>query len=192
MLNRTIYATIRKEERGYYQTLKLPTSHEEIQDAFDRLDIQDDNYLLESFKFIAVPDLHMSQECVQKEDIYELNFLAERLQKLDYIDQMAFGGAVELEKIDSINGMLNVIENIEQLQNISAIPCLSEEEIGEFLLDCELSDEVKAIRENPNLSDEMKDWIVEHLDAKQLGEEYHQKYGGQFIGSGIVPAFNFL
>ncbi|MFI3175443.1 MAG: hypothetical protein R3Y53_09650 [Bacillota bacterium] len=185
-MNRTIYATIRKEERGYYQTLKLQTSHEEIQDAFDRLDIKDENYLLDSFKFIAVPDLHMSHECVQKEDIYELNFLAERLEKLDYIDKMAFGGVVELEKIDSVKGMHNVIENIEQLQNISAIPCMSEEEIGEFLIDCELSDEVKAIRDNPNLSDEMKDWIVKHIDAKQLGEEVHKKYGGEFIGSGYV------
>ncbi len=185
-MNKTMIATIRKEERGYSQTLKLPTSHEEIQDAFDRLDIKDENYLLENFKFLSVPDLYKNYEFVQKEDIYELNYLAERLGQLDEIEQIAFGGGVELEETKSVKDIINIIENIEQNENVIAIPCISEEDIGEYILDCGLNDEVTRIQNDENLSDEMKDWILQHLDARIIGEEFHQKNGGLFVGVGYV------
>lgn len=164
---------------GKFKNLDLPATYSQIQDALHLIGADE---IADVRGRISNEEGASSLRFRYKEcNIYELNYLAEKLENLEHLDAHKFVGAYYLKENEmNLEKAINLVLNIEQYENIDVFPARDEEELAEFYIECDLIPELK------NLRAESFDWIVEHLDYEKIGQKLVEQTEGSFYSGNYV------
>ncbi len=161
--------------------IDLPARYSAIEDVLFRLDcdetISASGRILDEYGRGAVN--FYFETC----NIFELNHLATLTQKFDDDRSSQFiGGYFLMSQKGSVDapGAINLAMNIQSNNLVFSQPAMDERDLAEFYLDNDL------IPELADVSDDIYQWIVDHTNLQELGEEILQKENGTFISGDYV------
>lgn len=157
-----------KYDDKYSTTVQLPQTPLELYDILDRLGV-DNKYCN---VYINIEDERIPEEmCVGGfyDDIFKLNFLAQRLEQLTPSYTAGFK-AVLIEHEDY--NLDDVILLTYGLDAYPIYPCRDYTELGEVVIDNNMIPEVE------NCPDE----LVEYLDKESIGRLAAEQFRGTFVG----------
>ncbi len=116
-------------------------------------------------------------------NIFELNYWASITQHFDYDKSSQFlGGYFIMSQKGAVDmpAAINLALNIQINNLVCAQPAMDERDLAEFYLDNDL------IPELVDVTDEAYQWVVDHTNLQELGEEICQKENGTFISGEYV------
>lgn len=169
----------------FYTTLKLPAKEYEIRDAYQRARIfgRDD-----SFNEISVIECQLLPELLFKRldspTIDELNFFAKRLSLLNEDERLVFSVVCPkiISKMDEPVSMKDLINCTYGLELVSMLSAVSDEkELGAFVIENELNDDVAAIPETS----------MYLLDRESIGRLQRISDGGVFVKDKYIVAGDY-
>ncbi len=173
------------EAGGYfYSTLALPAAEHEIRDALQKARIgrSDGEYLdITITGSLYAHDLEHIR--IDSPTIDELNFLAKRLTALEDIERLIYAAvlpkAIRNDEIVSMKTLINCTYDLDSVMVASNIT--TDEQIGQFVIDNELNEDVNAV----------PDEALYLLDRKKIGALQRQMDGGVFIGRYYIIAGDY-
>ncbi len=176
----TIAVLIAKDEVDTGIKLFLPNSYEKIIEACEKANQNpEDCYVYDSYTKTGTVLLHSEQ--TQHINLFELNFLAVKLQDLDEIEMFGFDGMIEhLEEPQDLPSLINIAMNCKDMQGVSAYPATTDEELGEFYIDMESIEEVNR------MPYEFREWVIRYLDAQRIGKDIREKENGFFTENAYI------
>jgi len=148
-------------------TVYLPVQPHELYDMLDR--INSDN------KYCNVY-INIEDECVPKEmreggfydDIFKLNILAQRLEKLSQAERAGFTAVLLAHDDYNLNDLILVTYGLDAYP---IYPCGNYAELGEVVIDNNMITEVEKC----------PDELVEHLDRESIGRLAAEQFKGTFV-----------
>ena len=166
--------------RWTYTTIELPAKEYEIQDAFQRAKIYDENGFYEFVVNYCEILPHLERGRLDSPSIYELNFLAQRLGSLDEQELVALKAVFPKYvktgegEIVSIKDVINVTYGLDKALVISNISNATE--LGKFVVAEEVNPIVSATPEE----------VLPYLDLKKIGELQQKIDDGVFADGHYV------
>lgn len=174
-----IQAEIRNADKFEYINIELPTSNSHIDDVLERLN--SDGTVTVRGRFELEYIRNQPNIDIENCNIYELNYLAEKIDKFNYDSEQCFLGAYYIQSENmTLPKAINLAMNIEQNKAINFQPARDQIDLAEFYLENGLIAEIQDV------TDETYQWILAHTNLDELGEEIRQKENGTFIGDGYV------
>lgn len=117
--------------------IHLPASIEEIRDAYAMLNGTDTIPLETVTAYIvsSVPNMHryLYEVPVTKHTLEELNYLAYRVEWMDWQDERVFGAAIEMRKQDTLAEMINLSCNLDKFEYLPGVTTVTK--LGKHLID---------------------------------------------------------
>ena len=156
--------------------LKLPASRNEIQDAFDRARIKEG----QPYKLMECLDVNGDELIFThgNTNLAELNFLADRISKLDEYDRRAFYGCIML--YDNKPDIRTLINLTYGLTDVRVIPIDNDYELGKFFVD---NDFIEAISNVPH---EFQEELMDILDYEKIGKNQREAEKGIYYNGYYV------
>ena len=178
---RVLKAEVYNPQNEAIADIELPASYEELQDILQMVNCINENCVAD------VQSVHddfnsLEHKTIQPCSLYELNYFATLVDKLDDYRKMQFAGLVEVESSEypTMKELINLALNISSLDCYHA-PAISDKDLGEFYIDNELLPQLAGFE---NLPDEQNKWLCEHLDAEIVGKEMREMEKGVFTCAG--------
>lgn len=160
----------------FHATLGLPATEYEIRDAYQRARITgtDDNY-----QDITVLDCPLMEDLYAKRldspTIDELNFLAKRLASLNEEEQLVLRAVYPKVITDDANELVSMKDLINCTYGLDTVMIAggmtTDEQLGEFVIENELNDDVAAIPEDS----------MYLLDKAKIGKLQRESEAGVFL-----------
>ena len=172
---------------GIYKDIDLPATYSQIEDLLQQLN--SDGEINARGRYSTGYGSYGSTFNYHNCYIFELNYLAELVENFDYDKENKFIGAyhlVESKKMDKIEENLNVSEainiamNINQNNKVDYQPAPNAYILGEAYL------ENDWIPELENVVGDAYQWIMDHVNLEQVGEEIRERENGTFISGQYV------
>lgn len=156
-----------KYDDKYSITVNLPVSPPELYDILDRIGA--DNRYNNVY-------MNIEDECIPKamreggfyDDIFKLNLLAHRLEKLSQAELAGFTAVLLAHDDYNLNDLILVTYGLDAYP---VYPCNDYAELGEVVIDNDMIPEVE------NCPDE----LVEHLDRESIGRLAAEQFKGTFV-----------
>ncbi|WP_313527846.1 hypothetical protein [Anaerotignum sp.] len=174
---RILKAQVYNAENEAYADIELPASYEELQDILQMVNCSNENCVADVQSFHD--DFYsLAHKTIQPCSLYELNYFATLVDKLDDYRKMQFAGLVEVESsaYPTMKELINLALNAPTLDCYHA-PATSDKDLGEFYIDNEL---LPQLAELDSLSDEQYKWVCEYLDGEKIGREMREMEKGVF------------
>lgn len=166
---------------GYVENveLELPASFDEIADALEeaRVSGKEHDYFVE---ILASPIKHLQLVIPESADIYELNYLAERLSGFDGWQRDCFAGLCAMEtakaqaELIPLERLINLTFNLKECQVV--YEAKDDKTLGKFYAENDFIPELEGV------SDKVYGW----LDFGQIGKEMREAEGGVHMPFGYV------
>ena len=175
----------RSHEQGYYySTLDLPAEEHEIRDALQRARIGDGDQSYHDITVVESPYLYELENMrLDAPTIDELNFLAKRLAAMDLAERLIYAAvlpkAIGDAEIVSMKTLINCTYGLDEVPVASNVR--NDQQLGQFIIDNELHDDVNAIPEQS----------LYLLDKQKIGELYRTTFGCVFTGGLTVFAADY-
>ena len=160
----------------FYAALGLPATEYEIRDAYQRARItgKDDTY-----QDISVLECQLMENLYAKRldspTIDELNFLAKRLASLNEEEQLVLRAVYPKVITDAANELVSMKDLINCTYGLDTVmiagSMTTDEQLGEFVIENELNDDVAAIPQNS----------MYLLDKAQIGKLQRESENGVFL-----------
>ena len=171
----------------FYAMLALPAMPHEIQDARHKLRItpgMDTNLRMEICSCEILPELVDVR--LDSPSIEEMNFFAQRLAQLSDSEAIALRGVwQQMEKTGYLEEPVRAMDLINMTYGLETVMVASnvtnDYELGEFVLDGELDDELIRLSER----------VIELLDMEAVGRWHRESQQGQFVGKYYVVAGDY-
>ena len=175
----------RSHENGYYySSLDLPAEGYEIQDALQRARISGAhmNHHDLSIRYCEdIPELQGLR--LDAPTIDELNFLSKRIAGMDLMERRLYASvlsqAIGDDDIVSMKTLINCTYGLDEVPVAANVS--SDEQLGQFIIENELHDDVNAVPEDS----------LYLLDRKKIGQLYRTTYGCVYQGSLTVFAGDY-
>ena len=160
----------------FYATLSLPATEYEIRDAYQKARItgEDDTYQdITVLECSLMEDLH--EKRLDSPTLDELNFLAKRLAALDEEEQLVLRAVYpkvitdDANELVSMKDLINCTYGLDTVMIAGGMP--SDVELGEFVIENELNEDVAAIPENS----------MYLLDKAKIGKLQRESESGVFL-----------
>ncbi|MFI3326516.1 MAG: DUF4314 domain-containing protein [Clostridia bacterium] len=166
------------------ERLFLPNTYEKIIEVCDKAKQNPENcYVYDSYTKSGTTLLQ--DEHMHSVNLFELNFLARKLEDLEEVEMFGFDGMVEhLEENQDLQSLINIAMNCKDMQGIDISPATTDEELGEFYIDVGIIEEVNKIPY------EFREWVIEHLDAQKVGEDIRDMKNGFFTENAYISLNN--
>ena len=171
----------------YYASLELPASREQIRDAQQKARWTDSTTQLRTIGVTScavIPNLVFAR--LDTTSIDEMNFLAHRLESMDASERLIYHGLYQHLCKDeefadplSVNDLINMTYGLDSVMVASNVTNLKE--LGQFVIDNELNENVNAIPEDS----------VYLIDLEKLGRLQQSVDSGIFIGNLYIVAGDF-
>ncbi len=166
----------------------LPASYEAITDACEQAGYHPDNVPFLGYQLVPA-GFATKDPAPNGYNLWELNHLATLLDKMDDLEEFAFGGVVQLqERTDTLTipALVNIAMNVEANSadgtNIGCYPAQNAYELGEFYVVNDLIPEIAG------LDGDVHQWVLDHTDFKLVGKEICQQENGAFVDGAYVTA----
>ncbi|MFI3327437.1 MAG: DUF4314 domain-containing protein [Clostridia bacterium] len=177
-------AWIAEKKGDVGERLFLPNTYEKIIEACEKANQNPEKcYVSDSYTkggTTLLQDKHMNNV-----NLFELNFLARKLEELDEIEMFGFDGMIEhLEENQDLPSLINIAMNCKDMQGIDISPTTTDEELGEFYIDAGLIEEIQR------MPYEFREWVTEHLDAQKVGEDIRDMENGFFTENAYISQIN--
>lgn len=166
------------KHNGYALSAEFPMTVFEMQDALDKLKYPDESSMI-TFRIYEFRNMNLPAELCEKDftaDIYRLNLFAERLEKLEFWEIVAFKSLLTAKPESSFEDMLLMTYGLD---TVPIFPCENFYELGEMVIANDMLAEVEGC------SDE----IIEFLDRETVGRRMASYEDGMFMdGYYCVPS----
>lgn len=172
-------------------TLELPASPWEVQDALDKVRLQEDEELyleIENYHDFICLMPHFSDMDIS---LNELNDLAGRLAVLDDVQQLMFNGLFHLkvrERKEQDSGILTMQDCRDLAVSAGADCChvvldaITDEQLGRFYAENDF------VRETEGLPDH----VFELLNFAKIGKQMREAEGGVFAQNGLIGTKGYI
>lgn len=172
----------RPRNNGYYYTeLSLPAEDYEILDAMQKLRAvgREDDVWISVLECGALPELENVR--LDSPAIDELNFFAKRLAAMSEEEISVFDAVIRQVIPEDAEGylvsmkdLINSTYGLDEVMIASNI--YNDEQLGQFIIEGELDDEVNAL----------PDKAIPLLDRKKIGERFRTSYGCEYVNGSAV------
>lgn len=191
MDKRVFSVYLEKPDSEVCTALELPASPWEVQDALDKVRLQEDEELyLEIAKYHDFIYLlpHFSDMDIS---LNELNDLAGRLAVLDDVQQLMFNGLFHLkvrERKEQASGILTMQDCRDLAVSAGADCChvvldaITDEQLGRFYAENDF------VRETEGLPDH----VFELLNFAKIGKQMREAEGGVFAQNGLIGTKGYI
>ena len=160
-----------KDKREY---LYLPAEPEAITKALHRLGAENpEDCTYHMHRFYSVEGLEWMgrfEEMLQRENIFEVNSVAEKLNDWD-MDLNKLDGIVRYAGDDSVKTILKLAEYLDEFEFVERAE--NYEDVGQYAVD---------ITFGSGIPDELE----EHIDLNSVGRHMEEEYEGRFVKGGFV------
>lgn len=175
------------QEQYYYADLELPAMEYEIRDALQRAR---DFGQMDGYQEVSVLNCDLLPVLVgvrlDSPTLDELNFFAKRLDSLNAEEQLVFRAVSRRilpenpeGEIISIKDLINCTYGLDQVMIASNVG--SDEQLGQFVIDNDLHEDVASVPDN----------ALYLLDRKQIGRLQRENEGGIFLDGFYVVAGDY-
>ncbi|MFI3327355.1 MAG: DUF4314 domain-containing protein [Clostridia bacterium] len=166
------------------ERLFLPNTYEKIIKVCEKANQNPENcYVSDSYTKSGTTLLQ--DKYMHGVNLFELNFLARKLEDLDEIEMFGFNGMIEyLEESQDLPSLINLAMNCKDMQGVDISPATTDEELGEFYIDAGLIEEIQR------MPYEFREWVTEHLDAQKVGEDIRDSENGFFTENAYISQIN--
>ncbi len=177
-------AWIAQKQGDVGEKLILPNTYEKIVETAEKVNQNPEScYVYDSYTKSGTALLQ--DEHTEKVNLFELNFLAEKLQDLDEIEMFGFDGVLEnMDESQDLPSLINLAMNVKDMQGVDISPATTDEELGEFYIDAGLIEEIQK------MPYEFREWVIEHLDAQKIGEDIRENENGFFTENAYISIMN--
>lgn len=165
----------------YYAELLLPAEEYEIRDAMQQLRAvgREDSIWISILECGRMPELENVR--LDSPTLDELNFFAKRLAAMTDEERIVFHAVIRQiipenpeGEIVSMTDLINSTYGLDSVMIASNI--YNDEQLGQFIIDGDLDDEVNAL----------PDAAIPLLDRKRIGEKFRTTYGCEYINGTAV------
>lgn len=165
----------------YYAELLLPAEDYEIFDAMQQLRAvgRENSVWISILECDELPGL--AEVRLDSPTIDELNFFAKRLLSMTDEEKIVFdaviGQVIPEDAEGHLVSMKDVINSTYGLDGVMiASNIYNDEQLGQFIIEGDLDDEVNALPDN----------AIQFLDRKKIGERFRTTYGCEYINGTAV------
>lgn len=153
-------------------TLKFPTTTEEVQALLKRIGVDGVRYEEIFITSFDSDVLGLHEHLGEYENIDELNYLAALLSDMDQSDLEKFEAVIDAgEYTGSVKDLINLTQNLDCFEFYSGIP--SEEDLGRMYI---LDFEAMTVPEH----------LIDYIDYEAYGRDVRITDGGHFAPGGYV------
>ena len=157
-----------KYDDKYSVTVQLPQTPLELYDMLDRIG-SDNRYCN---VYVNIDDERIPEEMCEGgfyDDLFKLNFLAQRLEQMSPADTAGFTAVLTAHEDYNLDDLILVTYGLEAYP---IYPCMDYTELGEVVIDNNMVPEIE------NCPDE----LVEYLDKESIGRLAAEQFRGTFVG----------
>lgn len=166
-----VYLT-RNSKQGVW--LQLPSTPEEQREAFADLDAIESEVLVTRISDVRSSAQNLTKyvcgSILDDRTLAELTFLSKRVEWMNEGDRVKFNGALEIEKPQNLQEIVNLSCNLENFTFHEGIS--TEEELGKYLLN--------------RAGNEVPKYLASLLEYEYIGNKYAQSHMGCFCEKGYV------
>lgn len=161
--------------------LWLPASWEELADALDRARIYDERQIF-SVSVLNAKRNFLVKRIESSANLYELNYLAERLAELKEGENDSFEALVKMDEVKekaspvSIEHLINLTHSTNHCHHVREIT--NDRELGEFVLENGLREDLTELSEES----------IMLLDKEAIGREHREATGGIITAAGYFES----
>ena len=177
----TIIADKHSDERSYSgAVIELPANRFEIVDALQRAFVPDEGgYTLQQFDdWPAFLRMHLILSGAKT--LEQVNFLADKVSRMDEIQLETYEGALHIQQVADYNTLLSMTDLINTTYNLDSFDfhpgVVSDGDLGEICMTGGMLD----------LVDNLPDEAADLLDARKVGEAMRRNNQGTFTSNGYV------
>lgn len=161
--------TITATSGRYSQSFSLPTDLFYIRDILDKLRAGNDGKIkIKITECLEIPQLEGMEFC---DDIYKLNFLAERIEQFDRSDpsrpDIQMAALIKAQPERTVDELIRMTFS----DSVSVYPCSSCEELGEMVIDNDMLPELEDV----------PDKILPMIDKAWVGRTFAEREQGVFV-----------
>ena len=175
----------KQKRSSYYVSLDLPAREYEIRDAYQRARLtgQDEEYY--EINLVDFPMYNeLSFKKLDSPNVAELNFLAKRLASLSEKELFAYSSIlpnVMKQDKDLVNmkDLINCTYGLDAVITVSGVT--TDEQLGEFVMENELNEDVAAIPKNAQYL----------IDKMKVGRLQRISDGGVFMGGYYIVTSSY-
>lgn len=153
--------------------LCLPAANAEIQDALERARSDNEHPDFSIVDYMCGQD-YLNELLPKKASLYELDYLARRLEGMDDFEKAAFEGVVKMEQEPDLVKLINLTYNLADCHVVFEAD--NDEQLGKFYVDNDFIDELTAV------SDE----ILQYIDYEKVGRIRREAEKGVYTSNGYV------
>ena len=175
------------QEQYYYADLELPAAEYEIRDALQRAR---DFGQMDGYQEVSVLNCDLLPALagvrLDSPTLDELNFFAKRLDSLNEEERLVFRAVSRRilpenpeGELISIKDLINCTYGLDQVMIASNVG--SDEQLGQFVIDNDLHEDVASVPDN----------ALYLLDRKQIGRLQRENEGGVFLDGFYVVTGNY-
>jgi hypothetical protein len=178
---RVLKAQVYNPENEAFTDIELPASYEELEDTLQMINGTNESCAVNVKYFLGDVDFLQGKEVLSC-SLYEMNYFATLIDKMQEHEQLQFAGLVECydPEYPQMKEITNLALNAPTLDCYHA-PATSDKDLGEFCIENELLPQLADLE---SLSDEQYDWVCEHLDKEKIGKEMREQEHGVFTSAG--------
>lgn len=178
---RVLSAQVYNAENEAFADIDLPASYEELEDTLQILNGSNESCTADIRCFSGDMSL-LENKTVQSCSLYEMNYFASLVDKMEDYQKVQFAGLVEAESSEhpEMKEIINLALNAPGL-NCYHAPVTTDKDLGEFYIDNELLPQLADLE---SLTDEQYDWVCDHLDKEKIGREMREQEHGVFTYAG--------
>lgn len=165
----------------YYAELLLPAEDYEIRNAMQQLRAveREDGVWISILECDEVPGL--VEVRLDSPTLDELNFFAKRIGSMSEEDKIVFDAVIrQIIPEDAEGHLVSMKDLINSTYGLDGVMIASniynDEQLGQFVIDGDLDDEVNALPDN----------AIPFLDRKKIGERFRTTYGCEYINGAAV------
>ncbi len=153
--------------------LCLPANPGEILDALERARINNEHPDYTLVKYDCKHE-YLNDMLSEKASLYELDYLAKRLEGMSEIEKAAFEGVIKMEEAPDLVKLINLTYNLSECQVLYKVH--NDEQLGKFYVENEF---VTELENAPEI-------VLKYLDYEKVGRTYREAERGVFTGNGYV------
>ena len=153
--------------------LCLPAANAEIKDALERARIDNEHPVFSVVDYACAQD-YLNGLLPKKASLYELDYLARRIEGMDDFEKAAFEGVVKMEQEPDIVKLINLTYNLADCHVVFEAD--NDEQLGKFYVDNDFIDELITV----------PDEVLKYIDYEKVGRIRREAEKGVFTSNGYV------
>ena len=166
---------IKNTETSNVALITLPAFMEDIEDALYKINC--DETVDANFEISLIDYMDSAEYNLKGCNIFELNYFATMLNRMDIQHQSAFIGGLEIKDINTLPELINLALNVNK-DNLMSRPLSNLKELGQYTIDTKSLN--KYIIGFDNMSMEFREDIEKYLDPEIVGLQVKEIEHGVF------------